>query len=145
MDTKRLKHFMTITALVALPVALVSMGSLMPGGESVEAREAELKDVMALADIAADVVTEDDFAPVESFDLAQATEDLKGAPLNAAPADEEKEVRGAPLGAAPEKGEDPDTEGLTPLRTIPQESLDLFNIDSAYLLPLFIFTDHLCP
>lgn len=123
MDTKRLKNFMTTAALLSLPLLAVGLGALTPGEASVVEREAALADVMAMADAAAGGDAE--LQSVAPFDLAQATEEVRGEPLNAAQAEEKEEVRGAPLGAAPEAGADPDTEGMSPIRTIPQESLDL--------------------
>ncbi len=118
MDTNRLKTFMTTVALLSLPLLAVALGEIVPGDRSVAAQEAQLQSVMKLADAA---------APATETDLAAAPNaDTDLTPFVLAQA-ENTEVRGAPLGAAPDSGDqDPvDTSGMTPLRTIPEDSVKL--------------------
>jgi hypothetical protein len=139
MTQDRKKDFIiTVVMFVAMAIA-ITVGFIVPrlNGRGLdpaqnEQRMFDMVDAAAAvsaekADAGIPIVDRTDPDPEESMIVAEASGEVKGAPLNP-PAEESAEVRGAPLGesgASPEDPDEVDTSGMTPLRTIPQESWDM--------------------
>lgn len=103
---KRARYFLVILALLSLPLAAAVIGALVPGNAPPTA-SAQLSEVMQLAEAASNTAT--------PANTATGTGELRGAPLNAPPA------------VTPDtpEGENPETQGLQRIRTIPKASVDL--------------------
>jgi hypothetical protein len=105
---KRARYFLIILVLLSLPLAAAVIGALVPGSTP-PAASAQLSDVMQLAEAASNTAPPATPAPVPP------PGEVRGAPLNAPPA----------VTADTPEGENPETQGLQRIRTIPKASVDL--------------------
>jgi len=132
MSGERKKDLLITAAMFAAIAVAVTVGFIMPRMEGRgldpaqnEQRLFDLVDAATAAPAIVDRTTPETEAPLQ---VAEVAGEVKGAPLNAPAGEAGGEVKGAPLGgtgAAPDANADPSTEGMTPLRTIPQESWDM--------------------